>query len=958
MALQDWVVLPSIGGVSVPTNLLRLIAQIEHDVPATDYAAAVAHVVQYFASGGTSFSTEIAQAIKAAGLKDADLQSEWNAIATKLKSVLPASLQPLASPLNALDKPVTLPLMKAAQTGVLPAGSVSFDWNAGEQAEISFEAMNAAAVQSAGVDITLGTNEIALRAGVVGTLSASIAGSIVPAWGTIGIKAGTTESAELDLYVHQPANRILLESLLTIPNDVLVPGDLDSAFSATAANGFAQVRMGLRGSLFVAGSITAGYQASASTPAFTAGAPELSVVAKIGVTLGAQFKRDGAYSLVVQPDTANSVKVRIEQARNQNRTATMELGADVSVQGLAENLNPILEKLLPDDTALWNTIAADTDIRSLLNQELAKVKWLAGNPIANELAQILSGNVTVQSAAGAAEQWVSTQLTDLIHSNLPWLTADANAIATQAATAFLKRAGIDDSRITDALAQLLSQPIKDAQTRVGTAITGWIQNLTGHIDQTLVALLQPLGRIGEDVNALLATANASIDLLVAAIKKWFDAYSALRKQIFDGVKMAAEAQIALAITAEYTRQDTTTTAFEATFFKSTDTSRAIYRAAWLGRLEGLQALATVAKQEGSAAVGGSVASTLSDKFSTGISIQFAGWELLATQTLYSEVTVNSDLGGRVLVVLGNAKIESVTAGWRESYKATLGIDADLLGNLSDGRNHLQLGAAFSVQDQELHPDELDTFIKGLTDFDVLAAEAGNGLYDRLSVGGAQRPSFLQNVSLGLLLQVTNADFQALLQIDSSHVFDLAASTLFEVMDQRMVPSGGNDQVAFMMSRAQQQLAATGNLALLRQVSLRYPNGTAFHDAIAPATGGQLVGGLHPAANAIWYVAKQAAGIADALSDLRAALAAANAKADAGTIRTQVEKLMKDVVSNEGLAKSTQASHTLFTTTNEVPWSTLGFYITIGKLLDRAPPYGLAVEAIVPGPGGDRTFIIA
>ena len=958
MALEDWLAAPSIGAVSVPTNLLRLIAQVEH-APGTDYAAAINRVAQYFLSGGTSFSADIAQALKTAGLKKTDVQSEWDAIASKLKSALPARLQPLASPLSALDKKVALPLLQAKQAGVVPAGAAKFNWNVTENAEISVEAMNAAALQSAGIDIEIGTNEIALRAGVDGGLSASIAGSIAPAWGTVGIKAGTDESAELDLYVRQPANRILLESLLAIPNDVLVPGDLDSAFAAAANSEFAQVRMSLRGSLFVAGSITAGYQASETRPGFTAGAPELSVVTKIGVTLGAQFKRAGAYSLVVDRQADRAVRLRIEQGRTQNRTATMELGVDISVHGLAENLNPILEKWLPDDTKLWNAIATDSNVRSLLNQQLARVKWLSGNPIANELAQILAGNLTVQAAADDAEKWITAQLADLIHSNLPWLTADSNAIAGQAATAFLKSAGIDDGRLINLLAGLLSGPIGDAQKQAEAAIAGWVGKITKPIDQAIVGLLQPLGRIGEDVNALLKKIQDSIDPLVAALKKWFDAYSSLRKQVFDGVKKAAEAQIALAITAEYTKQDKTITTFEATFVKATNASRAMYRAAWLGRLEGLQTLADAATADKSlVAFGGEIASTLSDKFSTGISLQFAGWELLATQTQYSEVTVKSDLGGRVLVVLGKAKIESVTAGWHERYTATLGIDADLLGNLADGRNHLQLGAAFSVQDEKLHPDELEQFVHGLVEFGVLGPEAGYGLYDRLSVAGAQRASFLQNVSLGLLLQLSNADFQTLLRFDNQQVFDVAASTLNNFMKLRMRDFGREDQVALMMSRAGEHFAVTGDLAILGKVAALYVSGHQFHDAIAPAAGGSLVGGLHPAANAIWYVAKQAAGIARALDDLRAAIVAANAKADAATIKMQVERLMKDVASSNGLAKSTEASETLFTTTDEVPWSTLGFYVAIGKLLDRSQPYGLVVDAVVPSPSGDRTFLIA
>lgn len=108
---------------------------------------------------------------------------------------------------------------------------------------------------------------------------------------------------------------------------------------------------------------------------------------------------------------------------------------------------------------------------------------------------------------------------------------------------------------------------------------------------------------------------------------------------------------------------------------------------------------------------------------------------------------------------------------------------------------------------------------------------------------------------------------------------------------------------------------------------------------------------------LWFCSKQAVGIANAFEDIRAAMNLAKSETSASEMEPQLTKLMKSVASTSGLANSVLPKE-LLPNPNEVPWMTIAFYVTLGKLLERDTPYGVVITSVVPGPDGDRAFVIA
>lgn len=348
MNWNEWIAGAGNRRVDLPLGILKLIAQVEHNA-GIDFAGATSRVWKYLEDQGHP-APEIAAAIQASGLAVSNLKEEWNAWRKVLAGGLPEQLRPLAVPMFQLTKPLDVPLLSRSAGGDLVVGKVPFTWGVKAEASVAAEVMNAEAINKAQLGITLADGEVALQLSLHGELSANVGGKFTQTWGAIAASARAEGSAGLDLYSRQPGRRVLLAGLMESLDGFAVPGDVDQALAVPTTNDYAQMRLGLRGGFAAEGSITVGVEASRDLASLTPGGGSIGVDLCAGVKLGANFARDGAHTLVVEPQSGG-LHVRVEQSTKTSFGAALELGVDIGVTGVNKAVDPILAKWLPDDAA-------------------------------------------------------------------------------------------------------------------------------------------------------------------------------------------------------------------------------------------------------------------------------------------------------------------------------------------------------------------------------------------------------------------------------------------------------------------------------------------------------------------------------------------------------------------------------------------------------------------------------
>jgi hypothetical protein len=964
MSWTDWIVSSDNLKVALPVNILKLIAQVEHNA-GVDYAAAIRRVTEYLknpAGGATIVQTAIATL----GLTDGDLQAEWQSWSKLVSSALPEPLRPLAVPMAELTKPVEVPLVSRSAGGNFQLANMPFAWGVKADASASAEVMNVEALRKAKLDVALGDSQIALRLSLHGGLGANVGGKLNQTWGTVAAAAKAHGSADLDLYSRQAGNNVLLAGLLESLTAFPLLGDLSAALQSSTTDRFAQMRTGLRGGLAAQGSITVGLKSSTELGALGSSPVGLDLAAD--VELGATYSRDGAYILIAEPGSGGGLHVRIEQSTKTSVGTSLELGVNVAVTGLAEAANPYLEKWLPDDAKLLATINSKIDFPKLLRNELAKIPWLSDAKLQELVQQILTSGLSPADAAAKATDWLNDKVMNWIHSSVPWLTGSPEDIAQTVSAQLLGSLKINNVAIGNAITSAIAKTITDAQKKADGEIKTLSSDLAGLAKSKLVELLAPVVRIGNDAASLATSAKNNANALVAPLKQWLDEYAALRKRIIDGVAKVTEAKLGIKFAAGISSEKTSALVFAATFLKHTDTSELLYRSLWAGRLFNLRDLLGRAVAEGSVyKPEGMLTAIASGKSTSALSIQFLGSEFKATTLQYHDVRIETDfVTGRIAVVTGSAKIESKSFNaWHEQFMNTLGVDVDLLHGVAKDDANAPLVSSFSLRDEQLYPEEVDEFVDSLARFGVARPEAKAGLYDQMSVNALAHGSFLRDVTLGVAFQLDNKEFRRALAIDRRSVIDVAFPTIFGFL--RTVAGGTSELVwcETLLDRAGRLVTATGNRTIAEGVAnmvqsdvLPYlaqgGHGLASLDAPISAAKSDPI---HRGASWLWTCCKQAVGIAYAFEDLSEAIKIAQSGATAEAMQPKLTKLMKNVASSRDLAFSVFSREAFFNK-NEVPWVTLGFYVTMAKLLDRPAPFGVVVTALVPGPSGDKAFIVA
>jgi hypothetical protein len=699
-------------------------------------------------------------------------QDEWNALKAKLVQRLPDKVKPLAAQLRDLGDAQPLPLVA---TGA--ADSIGPYFNVGGDLSAALEAQSSNAFDPSLADGgAVQASEAALRLGVAGKIGLKGAGKYTQPWGGVSIDAGATAQALLDFWFVRPKDEYLAAALSSADPRAFEPWSLASLRAARAA-GFRRAALDLDGKLEMRAAFNAGAVAQYQ---YGAGGLLSSPIA-LNVQAGAQAKLsaaiEGRYALRIDVAEVGDVSIAVERSRKADRSASIELGVDAKIDGLAEQADAIVARILPSASNLLAQLDKYSDPVRVLKDEIerriaASLGGGALKPYADSLALLVLGDTSAAKVTGEITDAITRAATGRIDDDLRALMGGGGA-----RDAVITRAG---AALTEWLGPAAAPAIMQAVTaEFGPAITQVTQELDARITSevqkagaALAQLLQPLQAVGQQVDALQAAARKDATAALQPVKDFLQRYAKLRDDVADALRKAGTERFSAKLAASMTRSADDRAIVNVRLGGSQDYLDEFLHQLWLGRLDlSLVIDAAGNPRPGVTRADGTFTETLAQETRAALAVDFLGFAGLDQVRALSNVVVTRDVTGRVTVAETSGAFEEVTQ-WFDWVK-TARIDFTCGARIRDGGITVdapQLTILYSMKEEDLALDDALAYLDGLVRAGLLSRGGYGEAKDLLARGATRQDQHLANAAIDLRMGLGENDWRAWLDHSDDQLF--------------------------------------------------------------------------------------------------------------------------------------------------------------------------------------------
>lgn len=702
-----------------------------------------------------------------------DLKKFWQKIPEQVRTLLTKSLDQESGP-------VTWEILgqqgKGVNYGTLagPLKSVvNFGANAGLALELQSLNSNDAQPQEFGITCT--DDERFLRMGMNGRLTVD-AGLSLP-FGFLGIKGkgGAEGNALLDYYYQDKADWLYVEALITnishlaSPfNPIDIAGEYNHRLSAIHLNVTGQ----LNASLDISGGKTWGTSFNVKNKSLDLDTEvAISAGASVGFTAGLNLA--GSWDLLVKPLKNNQLSVKLQKDKSKEKNTGFSLDASIGVSGLNVIGEAVINKYLPDAEPLLDKFSPFLNIGSLLKEKLETQlsDWLKLDQqsgfkaeLENSLLQDASGD----SSSASVSSIISNKVQSVLDSKLDLLESEASNFGQKIISDVATELKLPGS-LADRLVSELSGKVDGFLTGLRSDIQAKISEIVQKNQGMLTSIFKPLEAVGTEVNKLSQDANKLSQLLLQPVITFLTRYQNLRNKITAAVEKTSQLKIGLNLSRTYSSSRATTTVLE---FKM-DPSKGNVEEYYKEMVSGNFANALAAAKRGEAGiilVGGSFKAMATDTLTTDFGVNLFGAQFSSQTILSSDVQVQVDATGNVLMAHSQSEMSKVFKGLGETRMVKFVNLLEIPGSLSNGNSPpgrtklFSSGLTMSYQDNSLKATELQSYLGSLEGADLITPQSLTSAVDRYNqlAGQARSQKQKMGAEIALNMSLKSSDIAALI----------------------------------------------------------------------------------------------------------------------------------------------------------------------------------------------------
>ncbi|MEZ5461638.1 hypothetical protein [Dokdonella sp.] len=559
-----------------------------------------------------------------------------------------------------------------------------------------------------------------LKASIAGTVDVEGSFKVPFNGGSANGKAGTGAAMALNAYYQWPSETTIVGALVDSISDLVTPWDLESVGRQLSQPSTTGEWRGLRrfsldasGRLDLSASIAAGYTwAYAGTNSYNGA--NISADAKVGAGLSVGWSRSGQFRIAVErlyPD--QSIRVSVARLDKGGRTFGFDLTAEMSVKGLGDIAQPIVDRLLPDQGGLLEKLQKWSAPGTTLIEKLDKSIGTK-DPTIKLLAELLLGRASSGDAVAHVKMLLLNEIKEQINTATPFWgdLEDPNAMARNLGRMLAERFGTegeDTKAVVNSLAVWLAKPLKAIKSELEEDLAEIVDGNAGSLE----GLFAVFASIGENVNALVTKANEAATNLLSPAIKLLTFYEEARTKVIKALNAAFDIKLGLALKATYAKSETSDVELAFTIRKMTPRTKLLYRSLLTGRLDSLWDILEQAREcEEISEIEGIFSSTVKRERSLNLSLNLGSHGIAWTRSNLSEARVDVDASGTITIASGNFSSATSVKAFGESSGARMIGSIDFAAALSNPRSALPLtlGFDFNYEDKRMKPKELSNYL--------------------------------------------------------------------------------------------------------------------------------------------------------------------------------------------------------------------------------------------------------
>ena len=568
--------------------------------------------------------------------------------------------------------------------------------------------------------LEFGQNDAILHASVAGFVDVEGSFKVPFNGGSANGKAGAGASMALNAYYQWPGDSTIASALVDSVSEIVAPWDLDSVDQQLAQpkpngewRGLRRISVDATGRLDLSGSITAGYTWAFDGINSYNGA-DISAGASISGGLSVGWSRFGQFRICVErlhPD--QSIRVSVAKLDKGGRQFGFDLTAEISIKGLGDIAQPIVDRLVPDEGDLLKKLQKWTAPGTVL---IDKMQGAIGtdDPAVKMLTDLLLGRASSEDAVARVKALVLAEIKEQVNTALPfWANLDdTDALAASLGQMIAQRFGTEadtTKALVDSIASWIDEPINTIKSELEADLDKIVTDASG----SLKGLFSVFASIGEDVNALAVQANAAASNVLAPAIKLLTFYEEARAKIVKALTAASDIKLGLALKAVYSKNRTNNVELAFTIREVTPRTTLLYRSLLTGRLDSLWDILEQARTAGEVdEIEGIFSSTVNRSRSLSLSLNFGSHGIAWTRSNLSEARVDVDASGTISIASGKFSSSTTAKAFGESSGAGMIGSINFAAALSDPQAALPLtlGFDFNYEDKKMTPQELNKYL--------------------------------------------------------------------------------------------------------------------------------------------------------------------------------------------------------------------------------------------------------
>lgn len=616
-----------------------------------------------------------------------------------------------------------------------------------------------------------------LRLGARGELGVQ-AGAKAPisTWGSIGGKFEAEAKAELGYFYRPDPKSVFLNTVGPAFNGLVSPANLDTLASAISYNKLEGVVMLIEGSASGKAELDLGQSLALG-----------DVGLKLGLTGSVRYARQSQWALSLRKVPAG-YNVVLSRLKAREDGWSVGAGLTVDVSELAQKANQALDQVTdftgPALKEIKPFLSPGTYALEKLEKPLDKAvdQLLKDSALAAALKQdlgLLLGNEPGDSLA------LESALKDKLTASLDEVTGGV----TRAVSDFT------DETIAALVAKLPDIAVGNLQKKAKDEVGDLVEKLIDDFEDKAKDLVKTKGRT-DKLAAELASIGAKVtsgakkaDNALAKVRELVAAYESYAKKARETLEKLAKTEIAIKLESSYSKSEAAHYEVLGTITKVNDQTEQLWHELALGRLPAVERMLL----DPDLAPDGFV---LSPQSSLTLTSQSVRGRALSIDALGEVFKVQVTASGKAEIRFQNGKITVEAMAEAKRLNASFGptrtssflsvVELQQFKTGKDARS-VDLAIEFLREDDKIKRKELDTFLKGLSENNLISqprAEAARDLLQQTILGGRKVKG-----DIGFRLELSPQQLKRLLAIGKAAtqyseveaaLFKLAARMMIEV----------------------------------------------------------------------------------------------------------------------------------------------------------------------------------